>query len=437
MDSNIQLTNTNDQEHQANLAISELISSIILLKERNDPLIRVVKSPNLLIRALKDLQSMIEMVEIKYSIINQIKFLITNHCRTEGKNTSKFEDHMLHSVIVGNPGTGKTTIGKILAKIWAALGFVKTNEIDEAKSKCLIDKYQQGFSNIKDLLLYHYNILMNIKQHLIKVKNKRSYNKLNLQKELEIILSYVTDLKSSFNQTMNEIVKNQNMLKVNKEVSDPYEFCDPKIIIASREDLVAEYLGQTAPKTKKLLEKAKGGVLFIDEAYSLYTDEGDKYGEECLTTINEFMSLYPNEIVIIFSGYKEKLLKTIFKVQPGLQRRCTWFFEIKDYSFKGLAKMLIQKLKQNLWDVDESIDISKILEENKDVIKFAGGSIETLCFFIKIEYSKKKFSEAINSGSVSDNLITEEIIRSAINELRNQQSRTESNNSKIPFGMYI
>lgn len=68
-------------EADGNTAISDLIANITILTARKDPLIRSIRSPNLLIRGLKELQSMVEMIDIKYSIVNQIKFLITNHAR--------------------------------------------------------------------------------------------------------------------------------------------------------------------------------------------------------------------------------------------------------------------------------------------------------------------------------------------------------------------
>lgn len=144
---NDNIDNIDKDEIEANRSISELISNITILIARKDPFIKSIKSPNLLIRGLTELQCMIEMIDIKHSIVNQIKFLITNHARkqldtsicktTEGSSStsslykSQFEGHMLHSVISGNPGTGKTTVGIILAKIWMALGFVNKVESNQ------------------------------------------------------------------------------------------------------------------------------------------------------------------------------------------------------------------------------------------------------------------------------------------------------------------
>jgi hypothetical protein len=76
-----------------------------------------------------------------------------------------------------------------------------------------------------------------------------------------------------------------------------------KVRIVQRADLVAEYVGQTAPKTRKVLDECLYGVLIIDEAYSLYNGERDTFGEECITVINQYMSEHAGEIIIILIGY--------------------------------------------------------------------------------------------------------------------------------------
>jgi hypothetical protein len=497
-----------NDEATANLLITNLIKDIKVLVDRKDILISKIKSPKLLIRSLEDLKSLVEMIDIKHSIVNQIKFLITNSARRTSENFIKkpnFEGHMLHSVISGNPGTGKTTVAMILSKIWMSLGFVKKKEVSKIPNNCnmmnnsnmmnnlslfsTIEEYRKKISELDELHRNDTRKLDKINQLLSKFHNnnceiRRNIIKLRDKDQDDIIdenwdelLSLTRELRFGFDEMIKEITKKNstsstpnssnsnssncsksnssklnsskpNSLNLNRENFDeivnldPYENEDPKFIVASREDLIAEYLGQTAPKTKKVLESALGGVLFIDEAYSLCClDNGskDKYGEECLTTINEFMSLHSDEIIIIFAGYKDKLLNSIFKVQPGLQRRCTWFFEIQDYTVSGLVKILKLQLDKDSWILDSNIDIEKILNNNKEVVKFGGGGTEKLAFFLKLEYGNVKFQETINLNvKVEHNsIINLDMLNKAIMQIKRQLNKDDMDDSEINISMYI
>ncbi len=234
-------------------------------------------------------------------------------------------------------------------------------------------------------------------------------------------------IMTSGNKISNENKMSFDIIPDESELVDPYEHAEPKFIIATRETLVAQYVGHTAIKTRKVLNSALGGVLFIDEAYSLcYAGKGtkDKFGEECLTTINEFMSIHPNEIVIIFAGYKEKLMNSIFKVQPGLYRRC-WMFEIKNYTAHGLAEIFKKQLEKNHWLIDSNIDIKDIFEEHIHLLQDGGGSTEKLAFQCKIAYGKHKFAELVNNdNNIShSNIITGDMLEDALQQMDTSEIR--------------
>lgn len=108
----------------------------------------------------------------------------------------------------------------------------------------------------------------------------------------------------------------------------------------SRTDLIAGYQGQTALKVKGVIDKAKGGVLFIDEAYSITeNDHSDSYGRECLTELTKALEDYRDDLVVIVAGYTEPMLK-FFESNPGLKSRFNTFIEFDDYNSDELMKIL-------------------------------------------------------------------------------------------------
>lgn len=118
-------------------------------------------------------------------------------------------------------------------------------------------------------------------------------------------------------------------------------------IEVSRTDLIAGYQGQTALKVKKVIERAKGGVLFIDEAYSITeNDHSDSYGRECLTELTKALEDYRDDLVVIVAGYTEPM-KLFFKSNPGLKSRFNTFIEFKDYTAKELIDILVLLCEQN------------------------------------------------------------------------------------------
>ena len=120
----------------------------------------------------------------------------------------------------------------------------------------------------------------------------------------------------------------------------------------SRTDLIAGYQGQTALKVKKVIEQAKGGVLFIDEAYSITeNDHSDSYGRECLTELTKALEDYREDLVVIVAGYTDPM-KKFFASNPGLKSRFNTFIEFDDYSPNELDEILIDMCKKNDYVLD-------------------------------------------------------------------------------------
>jgi len=121
----------------------------------------------------------------------------------------------------------------------------------------------------------------------------------------------------------------------------------------SRTDLIAGYQGQTALKVKKVIEQAKGGVLFIDEAYSITeNDHSDSYGRECLTELTKALEDYRDDLVVIVAGYTEPMNK-FFESNPGLKSRFNTFIEFDDYNSTELDNILFSICKNNDYVLDD------------------------------------------------------------------------------------
>ena len=135
-----------------------------------------------------------------------------------------------------------------------------------------------------------------------------------------------------------------------------------KLVEVERKDLVAQYVGQTAPKVTEVVNKAVGGVLFIDEAYSLTGSEGS-YGAEAIATLIKAMEDRKDELVIIFAGYKDEM-KRFVDSNPGIKSRIGYTFHFPDYTADELVEILQAKMNKSGFKINE-----KALEEIKKVIK--------------------------------------------------------------------
>lgn len=108
------------------------------------------------------------------------------------------------------------------------------------------------------------------------------------------------------------------------------------VVTATRDDLVGQYIGHTAPKTREMLKKAMGGVLFIDEAYYLYRPENERdYGAEAIEILLQVMENNRDDLVVIFAGYKERM-DVFYQSNPGLSSRVANHIDFPDYSAEEL-----------------------------------------------------------------------------------------------------
>ena len=128
------------------------------------------------------------------------------------------------------------------------------------------------------------------------------------------------------------------------------------VVSVTRDDLVGQYIGHTAPKTKEVLKKAMGGVLFIDEAYYLYRPENERdYGQEAIEILLQIMEEKRDDLVVVLAGYKDRM-DTFFKSNPGMSSRIAHHIDFPDYSAAELfriASLMMEKLHYRLDDSGE------------------------------------------------------------------------------------
>ena len=159
----------------------------------------------------------------------------------------------------------------------------------------------------------------------------------------------------------------------------------------TRADLIAGYLGQTALKTRDVLKEAKGGVLFIDEAYALGNPEKrDSFAKECIDTLCEGLSDNKDDLMVIIAGYEDELKNCFFAYNQGLDSRFTWRFSTDDYKFNELFLIFKKKVNDIGWKLHNKVN-DKWFEDKMDYFKFYGRDIETLLAKVKIAHGRRVF----------------------------------------------
>lgn len=184
-----------------------------------------------------------------------------------------------------------------------------------------------------------------------------------------------------------------------------------KFITANRSDLIGKYLGQTAPKTQGLIDSALGGVLFIDEVYSLGSKEcRDSFAKECVDTINLNMSRTDHPWLLIVGGYEEEIRTHFLALNKGLDRRFTVKLKIDGYDATELHQIINSFIKVEEWSMDKNaLNISDI-EERKDQFKYFAGDMIKLFQFAKEHYSIRMMKNStILKGNVK-HLIRDDFI---------------------------
>lgn len=197
----------------------------------------------------------------------------------------------------------------------------------------------------------------------------------------------------------------------NKILSDKDIFVE-----TSREELVGKYVGWTAQQTRKKIEEADGGVLFIDEAYSLYSDSGDDFGHECISELIKEMENKRNSLCVILAGYTEDM-KILIESNPGFESRIQFNINFPDYSTDELYQIFIKMAKDDGYEVSDDVEERLIkyfnIEKNKE--NFANARC------VRNIFEKIKFEQAsrvCNNITENINLINGEDVQYVIDNVK-------------------
>ena len=248
-----------------------------------------------------------------------------------------------------------------------------------------------------------YNINMvaihNIKKPVIELKNMVGMRKLKdaiLDQILYFIQEFHTHSKN--NDFMHTVIygppgtgKTETAKIIGKIFSNLGILKNKTFIKATRADLIAGYLGQTALKTRDMIEKSIGGVLFIDEAYALgNVEKRDSFAKECIDTLCEGLSDHKDKLMVIIAGYENELKNCFFAYNQGLDSRFTWRFNTDDYKYDELFLIFQKKVKDIGWVLHDKVNKTWFIDK-MDYFKFYGRDIETLLAKTKIAHGRRVF----------------------------------------------
>ena len=169
------------------------------------------------------------------------------------------------------------------------------------------------------------------------------------------------------------------------------------LITVTRDDLVGQYIGHTAPKTKAILKKAKGGVLFIDEAYYLYKPNNERdYGSEAIEILLQVMENQRNNLVVIFAGYKHPMDR-FYKSNPGLSSRIVNHIDFPNYNINELLQISKRMLIEEQYQLTpkSEISLSNFLKKEKQKDSFANArTIKNLLDNARLKQASRLFDSS-------------------------------------------
>ena len=379
---------------------------------------------------------------------NDIKDNYNNNNQNESENSksdnlyNEYEKSIIETIIknMGIPITPNTKIiinGNDNKKIKSSEKHIneeknsaEEKDIDEEKDIFELYKIENNYYTI------NLEKVFKMKSHLIKLKKMVGLT--NIKNEIiDLILYYLMNFEKKNNNMLHMTLEGSpgcgktKLAKIISKLLTAMGILDnDKVVYARRTDMIGQYLGQTAPKTQAMIDSAMGGVLFIDEAYSLGNSKKDIYSKECLDVLNQNLSDNKKKFICIIAGYPDELENYFFSSNPGLTRRFPFRFKINDYSHSELLNIFINKIDKLNWKINKNTDLEGFFEKNIDHFKFFGGDIETFIQDIKYSHSRR----VVCTHPSEFKIINNSDIKKAFEKFKNRRNDNNSNNWK---NMYV
>lgn len=189
------------------------------------------------------------------------------------------------------------------------------------------------------------------------------------------------------------------------------------MVVATRDDLVGQYIGHTAPKTKEMIKRAMGGVLFIDEAYYLYRPENERdYGQEAIEILLQAMENNRDDLVVILAGYKDRM-DTFFQSNPGFHSRISNHIDFPDYSKDELLQIAQLLVKQQMYqfDADSLQAFSEYLDKRIPLPHFSNARS------VRNALDRAKMRQANRLVRLGGRIAKEELSRIAAEDIRSSR----------------
>lgn len=378
--------------------LKDLVIRLDHLKEHKKDIYSTIKNPNALLTGILKLDKIVGLESTKKRIVDFITSVIVS------KSIGKFVPEENNIVITGPSGVGKSSIAYILGYIVNALGVIvwdeKTADHEEqapdlisllrnintrkvTSSSSELDRirkrniaYQIEYQEISSLL---YVLDERIKELVRRIPRE----------DKDEIVRYVKDLSTSYTSSVIGRINSFDPIKHEMNRTEQVDEFESKYYHASKHDLIGTFVGSTPDKTKKLLQKVRGGVLFIDEAYSLVNinptsgSYGNDFGNEALTEICNDITKYPGSMVIILAGYKDKIQENIFDVQEGLQRRFSIWIDIEGYDYQELYDIFTYMLDEAGFKVGNTEEVLNFFKKNEHRFNNYAGDCQSLVKQIK------------------------------------------------------
>jgi SpoVK/Ycf46/Vps4 family AAA+-type ATPase len=290
--------------------------------------------------------------------------------------------------------------------------------------------------------LYNFDLkaLHNIKDELILINDMIGMTDLKSQlvDQLLYFIQYLHKSKNSdFLHTVISGPPGTGKTEIAKLIGTMYSklgiLHNKKFKKVTRSDLIAGFLGQTAIKTNDVISECLGGVLFIDEVYSLGPSSGsnsDSFSKECIDTLCESLSNHKDNLMVIVAGYEEEINESFFSVNQGLSSRFIWRFNIDGYNANEMMQIFCKKIKDNDWLYVETDITSQWFEKKKETFKNYGRDMEILFSYTKICHGRRIFGK-----------LNEIMKQLTINDLNNGYEmylkNKKSSNKEILYGLYV